>query len=315
MGAKTCARCGDSLSLDEPARPSTFGDDDVTRVGMGSTMPAQVPCPSCGGDVIAGHKFCGHCGARMSPGGAAAEEPAPALAEKPSPKSAMRTARSTQFFGAMQASRAKLVVIKGDGMDGISFTLAGDEHLVGRSETPITFEEDAFISPVHANFYYHLGALMVRDEQSVNGVYIRIRGAVDIEFGDRFLVGEQLLEVQAPPVVSGPEAIDDGTYFFASPPKPTSFRVVQSLRGGAMGMAFHADKPEIVIGREGNDIDFPNDPFISGRHAKLSLEKGKMILTDLDSKNGTFLRINGEYALKHGDYVFMGQQLVRVEIV
>jgi pSer/pThr/pTyr-binding forkhead associated (FHA) protein len=80
-------------------------------------------------------------------------------------------------------------------------------------------------------------------------------------------------------------------------------------------MAYHAYKPEISIGREGNDIDFPIDPFISGNHARLSLNEGKLTLTDLDSKNGTFLRINGEYALKHGDYVFMGQQLLRVEIV
>jgi len=38
-------------------------------------------------------------------------------------------------------------------------------------------------------------------------------------------------------------------------------------------------------------------------------------LTDLGSKNGTFLRVVGEQALGHGDYVFMGQQLLRVEVV
>ena len=41
----------------------------------------------------------------------------------------------------------------------------------------------------------------------------------------------------------------------------------------------------------------------------------RLTLTDLTSKNGTFLRIAGERALVHGDYVFMGQQLLRVEIV
>ncbi len=319
MGAKTCARCGDALSLDEPRSESegTFVDDP-TRLGMVPSPPARVECPACGSDVIAGHKFCGQCGFRMP---ARDPLPAPPQVSKPEVRSGKlkkaRSARgrSTQFFGAMQASRAKLVVIKGDGMDGVSFTLAGDEHLVGRKDTPILFEEDRFISPLHANFYYDDGSLTVRDENSVNGVYIRIQGTVEIHFGDRFLVGEQVLEVQAPSKRTGPEAMDDGTYFFASPPRPAVLKVVQAMLGGATGLAFHAQKPEVSVGREENDIDFPDDPFISGHHAQLALDGGKLTLTDLDSKNGTFLRINGERSLKHGDYVFMGQQLLRVEIV
>ena len=42
------------------------------------------------------------------------------------------------------------------------------------------------------------------------------------------------------------------------------------------------------------------------------LDRSRMQLT---SKNGTFMRIAGERTLVHGDYVFMGQQLLRVEIV
>jgi pSer/pThr/pTyr-binding forkhead associated (FHA) protein len=227
-----------------------------------------------------------------------------------------RGVRKTQAFGLMQEARAKLVLIKGDGLDGVSFTLAGNEHLVGRSEPAmILFEEDRFLSPVHANFYYRFGTLMVRDEGSVNGVYIRIKGTVAVHFADRFLVGEQMLEVQETPESTVPEPIEDGTYFFGSPRRPAYFRVVQILRGGGVGFAHRADSPVTSIGREGNDIDFPDDPFISGRHARLSWKNKQLSLTDLDSKNGTFLRISGEYPLKHGDYVFMGQQLLRVEIV
>jgi pSer/pThr/pTyr-binding forkhead associated (FHA) protein len=227
-----------------------------------------------------------------------------------------RGVRKTQAFGLMQEARAKLVLIKGDGLDGVSFTLAGNEHLVGRSDAAmILFEEDRFLSPVHANFYYRFGTLMVRDEGSVNGVYIRIKGTVAVHFGDRVLVGEQMLEVQETPESTVPEPIDDGTYFFGSPRRPAYFRVVQILRGGGVGFAYRADSPVTSIGREGNDIDFPDDPFISGRHARLSWKNKQLSLTDLDSKNGTFLRISGEYPLKHGDYVFMGQQLLRVEIV
>jgi pSer/pThr/pTyr-binding forkhead associated (FHA) protein len=71
----------------------------------------------------------------------------------------------------------------------------------------------------------------------------------------------------------------------------------------------------VSIGRESNDINFPDDPFISGHHAQVSYAEGRLNLTDLGSKNGTFLRVNEESRLEHGDYVFMGQQLLRVEIV
>ena len=74
----------------------------------------------------------------------------------------------------------------------------------------------------------------------------------------------------------------------------------------------------ILIGCEGNEINFPDDPFISGHHAEVRLAagpNGMLTVTDLGSRNGTFIRVAGERVLKHGDYVFLGQQLLRVEIV
>ncbi len=265
--------------------------------------------------------FCGACGHHMEDSLPAA--PAPAAAMSPRESARRRAAtptpgggRTTMFFGAMQAARAKLVLIKGDGMDGVSFTLAGDDHLAGRVDAPLLFEEDPFLSPIHANFFYRTGQLIVSDEGSVNGVYLRTRGARTILFGDRFLVGEQLMEVQQlPSAETGNTPIDDGTYFFASPRRPSQVRLLQLLRGGDSGVAYHGDGDAITLGREGNDINFPDDPFISGHHAEIRFADGKLMLTDLDSKNGTFLRINKEQPLDHGDYVFMGQQLLRVEIV
>jgi pSer/pThr/pTyr-binding forkhead associated (FHA) protein len=222
--------------------------------------------------------------------------------------------RSTLFFSTMQQARAKLTLIRGDGLDGVSFTLAGDEHLAGRVDVPLLFPDDQYLSPVHANFFYRDSQLVVRDEDSVNGVFVRISGGIEIPFGTRFLVGEQVLELQAPGVPSD-EAEPDGTFYFASPRRRSLFRVVQALRGGEIGRAVQAAAEVVTIGREGTDIDFPEDPFISGQHAQLTWDSGKVVLTDLNSRNGTFVRVDGERELKHGDYVFMGQQLLRVEIV
>jgi pSer/pThr/pTyr-binding forkhead associated (FHA) protein len=251
--------------------------------------------------VLAGYKFCGECGARI-------EGTIPPV--KPS-------SGKTQFFGAMQApGRAKLILIKGEGMDGVSYHLAGAEHIAGRLEGAILFPEDPLLSPRHANFYYRDGKLFVRDEGSHNGVFIRIKAPVILDHGASFLVGEQLLRVEASPPDAVPEPDGEGTYFYGSPKRPAKMSLVQILTGGDVGMVFRARAESIAIGREGNDVNFPNDPFISGRHAAVTaLDGGRFQLTDLGSRNGTFLRVRNEAPLYHGDYVFLGQQLLRVEII
>jgi pSer/pThr/pTyr-binding forkhead associated (FHA) protein len=351
MGSRACARCGEVLSLDGGgASPAAGGGNSNKRPSISRSapppnadvgpppieMPLQptVPgavgvrmCHVCGTAIKPGFRFCGSCGTPVSDekpqgvaatvGAAGARAVAPgALAPGMQALGRDNTGKKTLFFGAMQASRAKLVLIKGDGLDGISFTLAGEEHQAGRSDVPLLFEEDPYMSPVHANFFYRNKHLVVRDEGSINGVFIRIRGSVPMELGDRFLVGEQVIEVQATLEPGEPmKASTDGTYFYASPRPPSHFRLIQLLRGGDTGLAFQALADVVSLGREGNDINFPDDPFISGHHAQVSYVDGRLSLTDLGSKNGTFLRLNRESVLQHGDYVFMGQQLLRVEIV
>ncbi len=290
----------------------------VAAPGVASVGPAPahsgstIVCPTCGSQVAPGHKFCGSCGSPMPnlSGGI----PAPAAPGASAPNNA---GRSTMFFGAMQAARAKLVLIKGDGLDGISFTLAGQDHLAGRgNECPLLFREDPFLSPVHANFFYKDGKLHVRDEGSANGVFIRIRAPMPLRSGDTFLVGEQVLRVETtPPETAGLGPDEGGTFFYASPRRSSKLRLVQLLRGGDTGLIYRASGDVVTLGRDGNDINFPEDPFISGRHAQVAFGGAGLMLTDTGSKNGTFLRINVESPLHHGDYVFMGQQLLRVEIV
>jgi pSer/pThr/pTyr-binding forkhead associated (FHA) protein len=364
MGAQRCLRCGESLSLDKgttkgvpPRAPGTAPmqrEERTTAKSPSQSLSAQrghqsaapsldhatIACPTCGTLLPVGHRFCFSCGARIPELGVGAQSTGtPELGPgenfddptsiKASPKpttSKSKPTRSTMFFGAAQLSRAKLTLIRGDGLDGVSFTLAGEEHIAGRGDVPLAFPEDPFLSPVHANFFYRDGRLIVRDEQSINGVFLRIHGGCDIAFGSHFLVGEQVLEVQHPSGMREAgdadgdgsvldEPIEDGTYFFASPRRASNLRIVQHLRGGDTGLAHRATADAVTIGREGNDIDFPDDPFISGHHARVTWSNGRLVLTDLSSRNGTFIRLVGERALEHGDYVFMGQQLLRVEIV
>jgi pSer/pThr/pTyr-binding forkhead associated (FHA) protein len=53
---------------------------------------------------------------------------------------------------------------------------------------------------------------------------------------------------------------------------------------------------------------------MSASHCKIDEAAGKLTLTDLKSRNGTYVRIRSEKELAHGDYLFLGRKLLRVEI-
>jgi pSer/pThr/pTyr-binding forkhead associated (FHA) protein len=250
-------------------------------------------CKSCYSPVPGGHKFCGKCG---------------------TPTNFGEDYGATQYFGAMQVpNKAKLILIKGEGLDGISYHLNSTEHVAGRQQGAILFPDDAWLSPRHANFFYRDQKLFVRDEDSLNGVYVRVRESAEIVQGGMFLCGEQVFRVEASDVLSeGPEP--DGTYFYASPTKTWSFRVVQILPGGITGMTVHDEGGKVTIGREDCMMSYLDDPYMSLHHAQVTAADGQFLVTDLGSQNGTYVRIDQEQALMHGDYVFLGKQLLRVEV-
>jgi pSer/pThr/pTyr-binding forkhead associated (FHA) protein len=259
----------------------------------------MVICPQCHTELPNGFRFCGNCGSQI-----------------PDKEGGGEATARTMFFGGMQApNRAKLTLIRGEGVEGVTYHLNGTEHLAGRSEGEILFPDDPFLSPLHACFYYQDNQLMARDEGSANGLFIRIRKPMALNAGSRFLVGEQLIQFEPTTEDDVPLQPDDqGTYFYTSPRRPSRFKLIQLLRGGDIGMIFRAPAEDVYLGRDANDINFPEDPYISGQHAKVSATPEGYYLTDLGSKNGTFLQIDEPFVVSHGDYVFLGQQLMRVEI-
>ena len=289
-------------------RPREARESGAPRTASGYSTPAKSSkgksveelmdqaknfvCRSCSTAVPLGHKFCGRCGAAVPP--------------------EILQAR-TQFFGQLQApGKAKLILIRGEGVEGLSYQLNAEQHMVGRSGQ-LVFPDDPFVSPKHANFFYRNGKLVVRDEGSVNGVYLRVKGSVDVSPDDFFLAGEQVFRIDATPKANdqpGP----DGTYFYSSPKHQSPFRITQILQGGPGGMTVCARGSSLQIGREGGDLNFPSDLYMSAAHCKLEEAGGKFVLTDMNSRNGSYVRLKAERELSHGDYVFIGRKLLRVEI-
>lgn len=85
-----------------------------------------------------------------------------------------------------------------------------------------------------------------------------------------------------------------------------TFQVLEGLEAGRL---YERLSTPLTIGREeDNDIQL-NDERISRFHAKIQCDAGRIILTDLDSTNGT--RVNGHpvrlRALQPGDLVTIGR--------
>jgi predicted component of type VI protein secretion system len=249
-------------------------------------------CRSCLTSVPRGHKFCGRCG-----------EPVPDAVSN----------FSTRYFSDMQdPAKARIILVHGQGMDGLSYHLKADQHIVGRNGQ-VEFPDDVFVSPTHANFFYRNNKLVVRDEGSLNGVYLRVRGSASIAAGDTFMAGNHVLRLDLTPRAS--DATDgDGTAFYSSPKRPTSFRLSEVFAGGAFGITVCATASRLQVGRENSDLNFPGDAQMDSAHCSVEEQGGKFTLVDHDTKNGTYLRIKAEVELGHGDYLFVGKKLLRVEL-
>ena len=131
--------------------------------------------------------------------------------------------------------------------------------------------------------------------------------------GDEFVVGDQLLRVQKNPIVDdGPDP--DPTYFYSSPKWPSSFRVVQVFEGGAEGACVVARGNTFQVGSAIGDIVFPDDPLVAEQHCLVEEQAGTIMLTDLGSRTGVFVRVRGEQELHHGDELLIGRTRLVVDL-
>jgi pSer/pThr/pTyr-binding forkhead associated (FHA) protein len=68
---------------------------------------------------------------------------------------------------------------------------------------------------------------------------------------------------------------------------------------------------DTTLGRSEGDIRFPDDPFLSPLHTKLSWEDNVLVVRDLGSRNGTWVFLEEPHRLADGDLLLIGSQLIR----
>jgi len=161
---------------------------------------------------------------------------------------------------------------------------------IGRNNCDINFPDDTLLSEHHASITHNKDGYTLRDDGSANGVFLKAAEGKDLELsdGDLLKVGRQYLMIEA---------------------KGGKFTFIHYDQSGIEKNRHSIPNKTIVLGREAPDItlDF-SDKILSRRHLSLSVKEGKLLLKDLLSVNGTFLRVRDSIKLEHGTQFRIGQQ-------
>jgi pSer/pThr/pTyr-binding forkhead associated (FHA) protein len=250
--------------------------------------------------------------ARATPSAPAQVAPAPRL----TPPATERDLAPVAAAVPKAVVHGLLVTVNRDGSDGSTVEIASETFDIGRSEGSLNFGEDLYLAARHARLTARNGKVVLLGLDKVNGVFIKVQGACDLAAGDSFLVGKELLRFE--PVTAEEREpttlMEHGVRVFGTVPREAWGRLRQLTVAATTRDVWHLTRPELVLGREEGDVTFPDDEFMSRRHATVKRVGQKTRLEDLNSSNGTFVRVRGERELKSGDLLRVGDQLLRFEV-
>ena len=98
---------------------------------------------------------------------------------------------------------------------------------------------------------------------------------------------------------------------------PVDVAILEQLRAdGSVRDCFHLSPARTVqLGRESGDWVFPYDQTMSGCHAEIRNQDAEFYVHDSGSRNGVALTVRGERALREGQRILLGDQVLRIETV
>jgi pSer/pThr/pTyr-binding forkhead associated (FHA) protein len=172
--------------------------------------------------------------------------------------------------------------------------------------------DDPALAAQHVRFTQFSEQIFVEDLGSTSGVYMRLRAEHLLQEGDVFQIGQQWIRFVLEDG-SRPVAGFDQTVLFR--PSPTVKKHAVLVRMDEKEQeAGRLDLPEgeTLLGRSKGTFNFPEDPYLSSRHAKVAFREGKYFLEDVGSTNGTYLRIRKCAFAQEGDTLLVGKQSFRV---
>jgi pSer/pThr/pTyr-binding forkhead associated (FHA) protein len=257
---------------------------------------ATVVCPQCAHVNQSAFKFCASCGFSLGKVAPAAAAPAAAPAAAGS---------------AGPVAPARLTALRADGSEAGTFDVPGGVTVIGRDLGGV-FGGDNYLSPRHATLTRRERKLFIKDLGSTNGTYLRLKREAPepIVDGQMFRIGQEIIRFE---MVKQQQPVD-GVEIIGSPVAGYVGRIALVIGRDTVGNAFPVPETGVHIGRERGHILFPEDGYVSGLHCSITRQGDTVLITDLGSSNGTFVRVPDEREIHDGDVLLMGQQLFKVAL-
>jgi pSer/pThr/pTyr-binding forkhead associated (FHA) protein/ferredoxin len=161
---------------------------------------------------------------------------------------------------------------------------------IGRKFCDIVIPDDDQLSDRHASLSHEREQFLLRDDGSETGVFLRLSESSPREVGDGDLlrIGRQYLLFR----------VKEGDLSFT-----------QFNQRGERVDRFPLPGRTVVVGREAPDITLdPADMALSRRHMSIVFKGGSVLVRDLKSLNGTFLKVRDAVRIDPGSQFRMGRQ-------
>lgn len=162
-----CMQCGKRLPGHEPKSAAPVVPPPEASVTP--QLSAGVKCGQCGEINSTTGFYCSACGALLS-------------------------ADSGEIKGPLR--KAVVQLITEGGQVGEIHTIDRTETVIGRVDGDLIFPHDGYMSSRHARIVERDGRYILLDQSSRNGTFVRIKGEVELQPGDMFLVGKQLFRFE-----------------------------------------------------------------------------------------------------------------------
>jgi hypothetical protein len=329
-GFQFCGRCGQRLQPPamEPASPAQVEDVGSANTVFVSDAPAELrqAAQAFRNDATGGLT---PPAGEFAPISTAAGQPAPpsAVPSPPPPPPSSSTQPGAQ--GAVPRGgtapnpaipptapapvigvAAKLIMLGPDGQPlGERLLSPGETLEIGRDCGP-PWDEDAYLDRKHGSLVPGEDGIEVFDHGSLNGIFVKLHERAELQDGDQFRVGQELLLYEDLPE---PTPTDDGTERMGSPNPGYWGRLSLLVDPDSASAAYPIHGEGLTVGRENGDITFPGDGYVSGTHCRIYGDDNGVYVEDVGSSNGTYMRVRTGSMLPYGSLVLIGQKLFQFE--
>jgi thioredoxin reductase/pSer/pThr/pTyr-binding forkhead associated (FHA) protein/ferredoxin len=167
---------------------------------------------------------------------------------------------------------------------------------IGQKFCDIVFPDDQLLSERHASVSHSPDGFLLRDDGSATGVFLKATEGrpLEVQAGDIVRLGRQFL------------------LFGVEGDRPVFIHYDQQ---GKQVSKHELPEKTIVLGREAPDVTLdPKDMTLSRRHMSIAVKAGKVLMKDLKSVNGTFLKVKSTVRLEDGDEFRVGRQAFKLSL-